>query len=167
MIKSERMRPALRPRGKHPRWTWWLLVKSERCRIEVLTVNGAGERTLPVFSGNGEAEMFLLLGKETFEQRWHVRETSAGELVSLLSGPYACVRSVALDPSPEMVEAGTIGLVSLSRKNFVGRVLALVQSRPTPASGQTCDSPAFGIREENAGSALGEHGKRRGSWDEV
>ena len=159
MIKSERMRPALRPRGRYPHWTWWLLAKDERCRKEVLTVNGDGERTLPAFSGRGEAEMFLLLGKETFEQRWHVRETSAGELVSLLSGPYACVRSVALDPSPEMAEAGTIGLVSLSRKNFVGRVLALVQNRPTPASGQTCDSPTFGIREENAGSALGEHGK--------
>ena len=159
MIKSERMRPALRPRGRYPHWTWWLLAKDERCRKEVLTVHGDGERTLPAFSGKEEAEMFLLLRKETFEQGWHARETSAGELVSFLSGPYAGVRSVALDPSPEMAEAGTIALVSVGRKKFVGRVLARVQSRPTPVSGQTCGSLAFGIREGNAGSALGEHGK--------
>jgi hypothetical protein len=127
--------------------------------MEVLTVHGDGERTLPAFSGKEEAEMFLLLRKETFEQGWHARETSAGELVSFLSGPYAGVRSVALDPSPEMAEAGTIALVSVGRKKFVGRVLARVQSRPTPVSGQTCGSLAFGIREGNAGSALGEHGK--------
>jgi len=146
MIKSERMRPALRPRGRHPHWTWWLLVKNERCRTEVLTVNA--ERTLPAFSGKGEAEMFLLLEKGTFEQHWTVRETSAGELVALLSGPYACVRSVALDPSPEMVDAGTIGLVSVGRKRFLGRVLALVQSRPTPVSRQNCGPPAFRTGEE-------------------
>lgn len=147
MIKSERMRPALRPRGRYPHCTWWLLAKSERCRTEVLTMNDDGERTLPAFSGKGEAEMFLFLGKETFEQGWHVRETSAGELVSLLLGPYAGVRSVALDPLPEMAEAGTIGLVSVGRKRFVGRVLTLVQIGPTPVPGQYCDPLAFGIRD--------------------
>ena len=122
MFKSERMRPALRPRGRHPRWTWWLLVKSGRCRMEVLTLNGAGECTLPAFSGKGEAEMFLLLGKETFEQRWHVRETSAGELVSILYGPCTGVGSVALDPSPEMA-AETIRQVSVRRERFVSWIV--------------------------------------------
>lgn len=122
MIKSERMRPALRPRGRHPRWTWWLLVKSGRCPMEVLTLNGAGECTLPAFSGKGEAEMFLLLGKETFEQRWHVRETSAGELVSILYGPCTGVGSVALDPSPEMA-AETIRQVSVRRERFVSWIV--------------------------------------------
>ena len=90
--------------------------------MEVLTLNGAGECTLPAFSGKGEAEMFLLLGKETFEQRWHVRETSAGELVSILYGPCAGVGMVALDPSPEMT-AETIRLVSLSRERFVSWIV--------------------------------------------
>ena len=123
MIKSERMRPALRPRGTHPRWTWWLLVKSGRCRMEVLTLNGAGECTLPAFSGKGEAEMFLLLGKETFEQRWHVRETSAGELVSILYGPCAGVGRVALDPSPEMIGINAVSLVSVTRERFLSWIL--------------------------------------------
>jgi hypothetical protein len=123
MIKSERMRPALRPRGRHPRWTWWLLVKSGRCRMEVLTLNGAGECTLPAFSGKGEAEMFLLLGKETFEQRWHVRETSAGELVSILYGPCAGVGRVALDPSPEMIGINAVSLVSVTRERFLSWIL--------------------------------------------
>ncbi len=129
-------RPALRPPRRLPYSTWWLLAKDGHSRAaEVLTVNGDGGRVMLAFSGEGEAEMFLWLGN-AFGRGWHVRETSAGELVSLLSGPYAGVRSVALDPSPEVVEAGTIGLVSLGRKKFVGRVLARVKSRPTPVSGK-------------------------------
>ena len=60
-----------------------------------------GEQALPVFSGEGEAEMFVWLGG-AFEDGWRVRETSAGELVSILYGPCAGVGSVALDPSPGM-----------------------------------------------------------------
>ena len=131
MIESERMRPALRPPGRRPYRTWWLLAKSERCRTEVLTVNA--ERTLPAFSGKGEADLFLFLGRGMFDGGWHARETSAGELVSLLSGPYAGVQSVALDPSPDMAEAGTIGLVSVGRERFVGRVFAFGGRTPVPS----------------------------------
>ncbi len=130
MSRSERTRPALRPPGRYPHRTWWLLAKSESCRTEVLTVNGDGKHILPAFSGEGEAELFLFLGRESFGRGWHVRETSAGELVSLLSGPYAGVRSVALDPTPGMVEAGTIGLVSVGRSRFVRQVFAALRNKP-------------------------------------
>ncbi len=131
---NRKMRPTVRPPGRHPYSTWWLLVKDGNSLTEVLTVNDDGERMLPAFSGEGEAEMFLWLGV-AFEGGWRVRETSAGELVSLLSGPRADVESIALDPSPGMVESGTIDLVSVDRKRFVGRVVALGGKNPAPRLG--------------------------------
>jgi hypothetical protein len=43
----------------------------------------------------------------------------AGEIVSVLYGPRARIRSVALDPLPEMMAEEAVGLVSVSRKRFV------------------------------------------------
>lgn len=135
MTMSEKIEPALRPQGRYPYSRWWLLAKDKNLPTEVLTVNSDGERILPAFSGEGEAEMFLWLRK-AFECGWHTRETSAGEIVSLLSGPFARVRSVALDPSPEMPEAGTIGLVSVSPKRFMGQIFALCDKKPAPSRGR-------------------------------
>ncbi len=148
MTEGERTRPALRAPGRYPHRTWWLLAKSESCRTEVLTVKGAGKRTLPAFSGEGEAELFLFLGRETFGRGWHVRETSAGELVSLLSGPYAGVRSVALDPTPGMVEAGTIGLVSVGRSRFVRQVFAALRNKPAPTLSKPAGRRPSGCSED-------------------
>ena len=76
---------------------------------------------MPVFSGEDEAEMFVWLG-DAFEDGWQVRETSAGELVSILYGLCAGVGRVALDPSPEM-SPETFRLVSLSRERFVSWIV--------------------------------------------
>ena len=72
---------------------------------------------MPVFSFAEEAELFLRLGG--VGQDWWVRESGAGEIVSVLYGPCAGVRSVVLDPLPEMVADGAVDLVRLSRKRFV------------------------------------------------
>ena len=55
---------------------------------------------------------------------WRARESSAGELVSVLCGPCAGVEKVALDPSPEMVVEGTVRLVSLLRECFMNLIIA-------------------------------------------
>jgi len=90
--------------------------------MEVLMVGCSGEQALPVFSGDGEAEMFVWL-EGAFEDGWRVRETSSGELVSILYGPCAGVGRVALDPSPEMVGINAISLVSLTRERFLSWIL--------------------------------------------
>jgi hypothetical protein len=143
MTMNRKTRLALRPPRRRPYSTWWLLAKHGKPWAEVLTVNNDGERTLPAFSGEGEAEMFLWFGG-AFKYGWHVRETSAGELVSLLSGPYAGVRSVALDPSPGMSWAGTISLVSVGRKRFVGHISDPDRKKPAPVLGQTYGHSSFG-----------------------
>jgi hypothetical protein len=105
-----------------PSSTFWLVVRHEERQIEVLMVGCGGEQALPVFSGDGEAEMFVWLAG-AFEDGWRVRETSAGELVSILYGPCAGVGRVALDPSPEMVGINAVSLVSVTRERFLSWIL--------------------------------------------
>ncbi len=97
------------------------MAKDNNFGAEALIADCGGEQALLVFSGEDKAEMPVWL-KGAFEDGWRVRETSAGELVSILFGPCAGVGRVALDPSPEMA-AETIRLVSLSRERFVSWVV--------------------------------------------
>ena len=106
---------------RHPASKWWMLAKDDDLGAGVLLADCDGEQALPVFSDEGEAEMFVWLGG-AFEHGWQVRDTSGGELVSILYGPCAGVGRVALDPSPGMT-AETMRLVSLSRERFVSWVL--------------------------------------------
>jgi hypothetical protein len=97
---------------------YWLIAEKQNYRLGVLTIRTDDEQeTLPVFSSEQEAQIFLRFGGMT--GRWRARRSSARELVSLLSGPCAGVKKVALDPSPEMVVGGTVGLVSLLRESFM------------------------------------------------
>ena len=97
----------------------WLIAKDEDGSLEPLTV--AGGETLPVFSFEDEAELFLHLAG--LGDRWCVRTSGCGEIVSVLYGPCAQVRNVALDPLPEMVTDETLRLVSLERRRFVDHIL--------------------------------------------
>lgn len=101
--------------------SWWLIEKDGHGPMEVLTVDHGGEKVLPVFSFEEEAEIFCSLGP--WREGWRVRESAAGELASVLYGPCAGVGSVALDPLPEMVAEKTVGLVSLTRERFLDRIM--------------------------------------------
>ena len=120
MTEDEKARPGWRPPGRHPVSKWWLLAKDENPGAGVLLVDCGGEQALPVFSGEGEAEMFVWLGG-AFEDGWRVRETSAGEIISILYDPCAGVGRVALDPSPVMVAEARPD--SVSRDRFVGWIV--------------------------------------------
>ena len=111
----------MRPPVHGPASTWWMLAKDGDPGAEVLVAECAGGLALPVFSGEGEAEMFLWLGG-AFEDGWRIGETTAGELVSILYGPRADVGWVALDSSPQMAP-DTIRADVVSRERFVGWVL--------------------------------------------
>jgi len=90
--------------------------------LEPLCVYAGTSKVMPVFSFEEEAEMFLHLGGYA-DSGWRARESCAGELVSVLLGPCADVEGVALDPLPEMLEDGTIELVEVGRRRFVGQLL--------------------------------------------
>jgi hypothetical protein len=106
---------------RRPSSRYWLIAKNEKLRNEVLTIDRDGKETLPVFSFREEAEMFLWL--DGLEGGWRVKESRAGEIVSVLMGPHASAGHVALDPLPEMVAGKTLGLVSLDREGFLRGLL--------------------------------------------
>jgi hypothetical protein len=112
---------------------FWLIVKYHRTGgIEMLRINlASGEETLPVFSVEDEARMFFELGTSG---GWRVRETAAGELISILFGPCAGVRRVALDPLPGP-DAALAGLVSMGREAFMESLLNM-QRLPPCESGE-------------------------------
>ena len=129
-----RNHPAGRQPGRPPGSTYWLIAKVENGRMEALTVDGGDDEALPVFSHEEEAELFLCLGG--IGGGWRARESSAGEVVSLLFGPCAGVASVALDPSPLMAPE-MIDLVRMSRDRFVNLIAAPGGKMPSTRSGWT------------------------------
>jgi hypothetical protein len=104
---------------------YWVIVKDTKDgvgQLELLTVDldGTGE-ALPVFSFEEEAEMFLWL--QTTEEGWEIRETTPGQLVSILYGPCADVGRVMLDPLPEIGASMQISLLGMDRNDFVESVM--------------------------------------------
>jgi hypothetical protein len=107
----------------------WIITCYHNNRMEVLTVDpdGNGDSSLPIFSFEEEAQTFLDLSKNDQEEgrRWRSRETTAGELVSVLLAPCAEVREVALDPLPLTLGMGRLmaSLCSVARERFVEELL--------------------------------------------
>ena len=104
-------------KNKATRRLFWLIVTRAHGSMEVLTIDAGGETVLPVFSFREEVELFLRLQANGAD--WWPRETTTGELASLLLGLCARVDKVALDPLPSLGERETIGLVSTGRRRFV------------------------------------------------
>jgi hypothetical protein len=122
-IERTPKREATKPHsGPTPPPTRWMVARAEEGRLEPLCVRAGLSKVLPVFSFEEEARMFLHLGGYE-ESGWRARESCAGELVSVLLGPCTDVEGVALDPLPEMLEDGTIELVEVGRRRFVGQLL--------------------------------------------
>ena len=121
-------RQATEPPSRPPRRssipTRWLIARDGNGRLEPLCVWAGAARVLPVFSFEEEAQMFLRLGGYEGDEGWRARESCASELVSVLCGPCKDVKGVALDPLPEMLKDGTIGLVGVGRESFLGQIFA-------------------------------------------
>jgi hypothetical protein len=112
---------------------YWVIAKNAKNRfsqLELLTVDldGTGE-ALPVFSFEEEAEMFLWLQRT--EDGREVRETTPGQLVSILYGPCADVGRVILDPLPDFGARMQNSLLGMDRNDFVESVMG-ARSLDTP-----------------------------------
>jgi hypothetical protein len=102
----------------------WIITSYENNRMDALTIgpdlNGG---LLAVFSFEEEAEAFLCFLGEDENKRWHSEQTTAGGLVSVLLGPCADVKGVALDPLPLALSRVMLPLVSMSRDLFLQYLL--------------------------------------------
>ena len=81
-----------------------------------------GEEALVVFSSWESAQSFFV--SDVFQGEWYARECSAGELTSLLLGPYKAIKWVLIAPSPEgsLVEGDTQANL-MRRERFVDHLL--------------------------------------------
>ncbi len=116
------------PKNKAAKRSFWLIATRAHSWREVLTIDAGGQAVLPVFSFQEEGELFLCL--EATEADWWPRETTTGELVSLLLGLCAGVDKVALDPLPGLGEREFIVLASTGRRHFVRHLLGEVTALP-------------------------------------
>jgi hypothetical protein len=116
------------PKNRAARRSFWLIATRTHGRMEVLTLDAGGKTVLPVFSFQEEGELFLRL--EVTEADWWPRETTTGELVSLLLSLCARVDKVALDPLPGFGAREILGLVSTGRRYFVRYLLGEAASHP-------------------------------------
>jgi hypothetical protein len=99
--------------------------------MEVLRINlASGEEALPIFSFEDEARMFLELGASGC---WRVRETTAGEITSVLFGLCAGVDQVVLDPLPGLDAEALMDLASMGRETFMESYLKNKESSPLAA----------------------------------
>jgi hypothetical protein len=110
--------------NKAARRSFWLIVTRAHGMMEVLTIDAGGETVLPLFNFQEEVELFLYLQAKGAD--WWPRETTTGELVSLLLGLCARVDTVALDPLPDLEEREIVELVSTGRRHFVHHLLGEV-----------------------------------------
>ena len=109
---------------------YWVIAKDGFGQLDLLTVDlGGTGQALPVFSFEEEAEMFLWL--QTTDDGHEVRETTPGQLVSILYGPCAHVGRVILDPLPEIGARMQISLLGMDRNAFVESVMR-ARSLDTP-----------------------------------
>ena len=97
----------------------YVIARLENNRLKVLSL-AAGPRgaVLPVFGTGRAAHEFLRRGG--FGGGWRVRESTAGELISLLLSHLASVERVVLNPRSAVSEAG---LESTSKRDFIAALM--------------------------------------------
>ena len=111
-------------RGLLMRSPLWILACYQNNRMRMLIVDADGDGGfLPVFSFEEEAQTFLALleDDEKKKTKWSIRQTSPGELISVLLGPCGHARWVALDPLPSLtfVARAMLPLLRVKRELFV------------------------------------------------
>ncbi len=104
----------------------WLVAKYRLREMEVLALRlDSGEELLPVFSSGEAATTFLrylprcLSRRQGLGDGWYVRESTTGELTSLLFGSCRSVDHVALDLRPEGAFEGLSAALLMRREDFL------------------------------------------------
>jgi hypothetical protein len=102
----------------------WLITKYDHSKMSALTIRLSGDReALAIFSFEEEAEMFLHFRGAALKDGWSVRQTSVGELVSVLYGPCASAKKVVMDPAPEVGKRELVRTPSMYRNDFLRALL--------------------------------------------
>jgi hypothetical protein len=103
---------------------FWMVLEgsARRLPLTVFLSDGTTE-AMALFSGEEEARMFCHFCKEGASA--NIRQTTTGEVISLLYCPWCAAKHVALDPFPEILGNRLMGLLTLSREEFAQRFAGL------------------------------------------
>jgi hypothetical protein len=96
---------------------FWVVLSGSGPPLPLRVTLPDGREALALFSGEDEARMFCSLREEA-EPNPQLRETSVGEVISLLYCPLTAARHVALDPLPGILGSRLLGLITLDRERF-------------------------------------------------
>jgi hypothetical protein len=130
----------------------WLITKYDHSKMSALTIylGGDGEG-LAVFGFEEEAKMFLHFRRAALGAGWRVRQTSVGELVSVLYGPCSGAKKVVLDPLPAIVGGEElIGFLSVRRNDYLRILLGEEPSSPHLVPSRTSRSSISGEHDHVA-----------------
>jgi hypothetical protein len=99
--------------------TFWVVLCGSGPPLPLRLALPDGQQAMALFSGEDEARMFCSLREEAAEADPHLRETSVGEVISLLYCPLVAARHVVLDPLPGILGSRLLlGLITLDRERF-------------------------------------------------
>ena len=102
---------------------WMVLEGSPRALPLTVFLSDDTTEALALFSGEEEARMFCHFCEEGASA--NLRQTTAGEVLSLLYCPWCAAKHVALDPLPEILGGRLLGLLTLDRVDFARRFAGL------------------------------------------
>ena len=100
----------------------WLITKHLTSRMEIFTTSlyYDDRKALVVFSFEEEAQMFLDFRLAMSAEGWRVRQSSVGEVVSVIYGPCSDTKKVVLDPLlAEVGKEELVDLLSMHRNDFL------------------------------------------------
>jgi hypothetical protein len=98
--------------------TFWVVLSANGPPIPLRVALSGGQQAMALFSSKEEATMFCSLREAGKKANPHLRETSVGEVISLLYCPLTAAKHVALDPLPELLRSRLLGLITLDRERF-------------------------------------------------
>jgi hypothetical protein len=104
---------------------FWMVLEGRRQALPLMVFLSDGStEALALFSGQEEARMFCHFCEEGAST--NIRQTTTGEVISLLYCPWCAAKHVALDPFPEILGGRLLlGLLTLSREDFALRFAGL------------------------------------------
>lgn len=98
-----------------------LIARHENNRLKLLTLPTRDGMVLPVFSTKLAARRFLRFG--LLGSNWEVRESTAGELVSLLMGHIADAKLVSQDPPLAIALDESAPVEIIGKKDFISALM--------------------------------------------
>jgi hypothetical protein len=102
---------------------WMVLEGSPQALPLTVFLSDGTTEAMVLFSGEEEARMFCHFCEEGASA--NLRQTTTGEVLSLLYCPWCAAKHVALDPFPEILGSRLLELLTLEREEFALRFAGL------------------------------------------